>query len=83
MRALLTTHQTSYHSFGCNGCADACPEGVQIGEVLRTRMYDVDYGDYEMARTDYANLGNGAEACLTCAHQACRNACPFGLPIPD
>ena len=47
-------------------------------------MYDVDYGDRALATADYASLGGGgASACLTCAHQACRNACPYDLPIPD
>ncbi len=69
---------------GCGFCAAACPEGVEIAEVLRTRMYDVDYGDRALATADYASLGGGgASACLTCTHQACRNACPYDLPIPD
>ena len=68
---------------GCNFCADACPEQVQIGEVLRTRMYDVDYGDPALAFEDYAKLGVGASACLTCAHQACLGSCPYGIPIPE
>ena len=72
-----------YCRHGCDGCAAACPGGVEIAEVLRTRMYDVDYGDHALARTDYAKLGAGAGACLTCTHQACSSACPFGLPIPQ
>jgi predicted aldo/keto reductase-like oxidoreductase len=68
---------------GCNLCEDACPERVQIAEVLRTRMYDVDYGDPALALEDYAKLGAGASACLTCAHQACLGACPYGIPIPE
>jgi predicted aldo/keto reductase-like oxidoreductase len=68
---------------GCNFCEDACPEQVQIAEVLRTRMYDVHYGDTALALEDYAKLGAGASACLTCAHQACLGACPYGIPIPE
>jgi Fe-S oxidoreductase len=56
---------------------------VSISEVLRTRMYDVDYGDPELARRDYAQLGAGAGACLTCAAAPCAGACPNGIPIPD
>jgi predicted aldo/keto reductase-like oxidoreductase len=67
---------------GCNFCEGACPEGVDIAEVLRTRMYDVDYGDAALAAEDYAKLGAGASACLTCAHQACLGACPYAVPIP-
>jgi hypothetical protein len=68
---------------GCNFCEGACPEGVAIAEVLRTRMYDVDYGDPALAVEDYAKLDGGASACLTCAHQACLSACPYGIPIPE
>jgi predicted aldo/keto reductase-like oxidoreductase len=68
---------------GCSFCAGACPEQVPIAEVLRTRMYAVDYGDPALALEDYAKLGLGASACLTCAHQACLHACPYGIPIPE
>jgi uncharacterized protein len=71
-----------YCRHGCAVCEGACPEGVEIAEVLRTRMYDVDYGDRTLAREDYARLGTDAGACLTCAHQACLGACPYGIPIP-
>jgi predicted aldo/keto reductase-like oxidoreductase len=68
---------------GCNACEGACPEGVEIAEVLRTRMYAVDYRDPALALEDYARLGAGASACLGCVHQACLDACRFGLPIPE
>ena len=55
--------------------------GVQIGEVLRTRMYAVDYGDMTLARSEYALLSHNAAPCLTCAAQPCRSACSHGLPI--
>ncbi len=72
-----------YCRHGCNGCEGACPEGVEIAEVLRTRMYDVDYKNPALALEDYAKLPQGgAAACLTCEHQACLNACPHGIPIP-
>lgn len=66
---------------GCNACADACPDRVEISEVLRTRMYDVDYGDRALARTDYATLGEGAAACIGCKTQACMGSCPLDVPI--
>ena len=69
--------------YGCGLCLEACPEGVPIDEVLRTRMYGEDYGDRPLARGDYAALGRGAEACVSCAHQACRGACPYGIDIPE
>ena len=44
---------------GCGACAEACPAGVEVSEVLRTRMYAVDYRDPALARADYAGLGAG------------------------
>ena len=70
-----------YCQHGCGVCESSCPESVPIAEVLRTRMYDVDYGDHLLARTDYAKLGRGAAACTSCGHQACLGACPLGIPI--
>jgi predicted aldo/keto reductase-like oxidoreductase len=70
-----------YCQSACNDCAGSCPRNVPIAEVLRTRMYDVDYGDALLARTEYAALGKPAEACLTCATQSCLNACTKGIPI--
>ncbi|MGE3538927.1 MAG: aldo/keto reductase [Candidatus Tectimicrobiota bacterium] len=72
---------TSYCRHACNDCAAACPQQVPIAEVLRTRMYAQDYGDMRLARSEYALLGSGAAACLTCAQQPCANACTHGLPI--
>jgi len=64
---------------GCDACESACPAGVPIGDVLRTRMYARDYGDLRLARDNYARLGAGASACLSCAHHACAGACPHGV----
>jgi predicted aldo/keto reductase-like oxidoreductase len=69
--------------YGCGACQSACPAGVPISDVLRTRMYAEDYGDLASARREYAALGAGASACLSCAHRACAAACPHGLDIPE
>lgn len=71
----------SYCQSGCNACAGSCPENVAIAEVLRTRMYDVDYRRPELARSEYAALGAPAAACLSCAHRSCLGACPARIPI--
>ena len=71
-----------YCRHGCGACVEICPAGVQISEVLRTRMYEVDYRDPLLARTDYAALGSGAAAaCLSCDGSPCLGACPAGIPI--
>ncbi len=75
--------ETRYCQHACGVCETSCPESVPISEVLRTRMYDVDYGDHLLARTDYAKLDKGASPCLSCSHQACLGACPIGIPIAD
>lgn len=67
----------------CNACEQSCPHDVQIAEVLRTRMYEVDYRDHAFARAQYAELGAAASACLTCAHRSCLGACPAGVPIAN
>ncbi len=74
---------TNYCQHACNACEGSCPENVPIAEVLRTRMYAVDYQELLLARTDYAHLERGAERCLRCSHQACTNACPRGIPIAE
>jgi predicted aldo/keto reductase-like oxidoreductase len=71
----------AYCRHGCDACATSCPHGVEISEVLRTRMYAVDYGDVAFAREDYQRLGPAASACATCVHSACLGSCPHGLEI--
>ena len=73
---------TRYCRPGCDACAEVCPAGVEIAEVLRTRMYDIDYRDPLFARTGYAALGSGgAAACLSCDGAPCLGACPAEIPI--
>jgi predicted aldo/keto reductase-like oxidoreductase len=63
----------------CNECANACPYGMPIADVMRTRMYARDYGDMRFARTEYAMLQSNAAACLTCEAKPCAGACPHGI----
>jgi predicted aldo/keto reductase-like oxidoreductase len=67
--------------FGCGACESACPAGVPVPEVLRTRMYLRDYADATLAREEYARLGSGASPCLACAAPGCTAACPHGLDV--
>ncbi len=62
----------SYCRHACNDCEGACPFGVPIADVLRTRMYATDYGDVAFARREYAALDGSPEACLSCTGQPCR-----------
>jgi len=72
-----------YCQHGCSACQASCPSDVPISEVLRTRMYAVDYRDGALARDDYAALESNALACLSCTASPCSDACPNGIPIPD
>jgi predicted aldo/keto reductase-like oxidoreductase len=67
--------------YGCGDCVTACPHGVPISDVLRTRMYDVDYGEPQLAAAEYAALGAPALACTTCSGAPCATACSHGLDI--
>ena len=73
----------TYCRHGCSQCDDACPFGVPIPDVLRTRMYATDYGDTRFAREEYAKLDVNAAACLGCDGQPCATACPFDIPIAE
>ena len=77
----LALNGARYCRHGCNACEGSCPHQVPIAEVLRTRMYALDYGDPELARHDYARLESNATACLDCGHRSCLGACPIGIPI--
>jgi len=63
----------------CNECANACPYGVPIADVMRTRMYARDYRDTRFARTEYSMLSSNAAACLTCDAKPCAGSCPHGI----
>lgn len=66
---------------GCGDCLDACPAGVSIPDLMRLRMYDVDYGLPKIAAREYARLEADANPCLACSGTPCEGACPAGLDI--
>lgn len=72
----------SYCRNVCNDCESSCPYQVPIPDILRMRMYATDYGDYSVARDEYAKLETNASACLSCDGAPCRDACSFGIPLP-
>lgn len=83
LRHYARLNGTSYCRHACNDCEGACPYGVPIADVLRTRMYATDYQDAEFARREYQALEADASACLSCSGAPCRDACSHGLPIAD
>ena len=85
--ALLARYESRHASttcvVGCGDCLDACPAGVAISDVMRTRMYARDYGIPAIAAREYAAIGVNAAACLQCSGAPCATACPRGIPIAD
>ena len=71
----------TYCRHACNDCEGACPYGVPIADVLRTRMYATDYEDFDFARREYEALEANASACLSCTAKPCQGACTHGLSI--
>jgi predicted aldo/keto reductase-like oxidoreductase len=82
LKRYVELHDSTYCRPLCDACEATCPEGVPIADVLRHKMYFEDYGTERMAMERYARLTPNAAACQSCAHQACLNACPYGLQIP-
>jgi predicted aldo/keto reductase-like oxidoreductase len=76
-------HGASQCQQGCGACAESCPHEVPISDVLRSRMYAVDYDEPELAAGEYASLGLPAAKCVACTDLTCANACPNRIPIPD
>jgi predicted aldo/keto reductase-like oxidoreductase len=81
LKRYVRAQGSTYCRHGCDACEASCPHGVRIPEVLRTRMYAVDYEDLALAREDYGKLGVGASSCASCAHRSCLGSCPHGLEI--
>ncbi len=77
--ALMT--DMTYCRHACNDCEGACPANVSVSDVLRTRMYATDYGDFSFARAEYQQLEHNASPCLSCDGAPCRDACTHGIPI--
>jgi len=81
LRRYASLNGTAYCRQACNDCEGACPYGVPIADVLRTRMYATDYQDVDFARREYAELTVNAAACLSCSGEPCRDACSHGLDV--
>ncbi|MDA0979360.1 MAG: aldo/keto reductase [Proteobacteria bacterium] len=75
--------ESSYCRHVCNDCEGSCPYKVSIPDVLRMRMYALDYGDVSIAKHEYARLENNASPCLSCDGSPCRDACTYEVPIAD
>ena len=81
LQRYLVQNGLTYCRHACDDCSGACPYNVPIADVLRTRMYAIDYQDMTFARAEYARLPTNAQACLDCSGAPCRSACTHGIPI--
>ena len=66
---------------GCTGCRGQCPNGVEICELNRCLRYAYGYGDFGLARENYARLpvSSRIEACGDC--DECAVQCAHGLDL--
>ena len=76
-------NDASYCRPACNSCEGSCPYNVAISDVLRHRMYALDYGDVSIAKASYADVENNGSPCLSCDGAPCRDACTYDVPIAD
>lgn len=78
----LTSKQ--YCRPGCDYCAEACQHRLPISDILRYRMYLLQYRLEAAATEAYRALPgqSQASACLSCRDNGCATLCPFGLPVP-
>ena len=84
---LLNAYAARYsdqHCRQCNDCESVCPAGIPIAATLRHRMYDLDYGWHEIARTGYQRLQINTRAanCSSCS-APCLQACKAGLAVKE
>lgn len=64
----------------CGKCAAACPERIEVDDVLRYHSYYHNYGHHAEACAQYRALGyDVARACSECGR--CNAACPAGIDL--
>jgi predicted aldo/keto reductase-like oxidoreductase len=83
LREYVRLANSTYCRNDCSTCEGSCPVKVSIPDVLRARMYAMDYGAGEMAQASYDRAAVNSAACASCANPTCLAACPYGVAIPD
>jgi predicted aldo/keto reductase-like oxidoreductase len=79
-RRYWAEQQGSYCAM-CGNCRGICPNGVEVAEIVRFRMYDQDYRMHDYARAEYASLGGSCSGanCWECG--LCESVCSRSLPL--
>jgi uncharacterized protein len=67
----------------CGRCTGACPQGLPVSDVLRYLSYADGYGQFPLARTEFAALPASVRAvrCGDCGE--CTVRCPHGVRVPE
>lgn len=76
-RTLAETRGSCRH---CGDCNRACPEGINVADMLRYHAYVHNYRQRDVARALYETLGKDrAHWCTNCG--ACQVACPESIDL--
>jgi predicted aldo/keto reductase-like oxidoreductase len=69
---------------GCDGCLDACPNGVPVADILRYRMYFENYREQKLGIEKYRQVpvARRANQCKGCP-APCEAACPYHVRIRE
>ena len=67
----------------CGACGKAAPDGRDVPDMIRYRMYSRDYGMHAYARGCYSRLERKATQLDSAQLAACEAVCPRKLPIRE
>lgn len=65
----------------CGACRTVCPADVPVDDVLRARMYHLDYQWHGEGERVFAPIQSALAHCVGCA-APCARVCPQGIDIP-
>jgi len=80
-RPLRALYGADYCRTGCSACEPACPLGVPIASILRSRCTSADYGDQNARCRSYGRARAPGRCLRGVRCRAVRTACPYGLPV--
>ena len=65
----------------CGKCEATCAKGLPVADVLRYLSYADGYGQFALAREEYAKLPRelAGVRCRDCGH--CTVSCPYGVEV--
>ena len=66
---------------GCDICRNSCPNDVDIADIMRSKMYALDYHEVNKSLDTYSKINTNASICSSCSGTPCLSACGYGLDI--